>query len=62
MTAIDKDYYARRAREERQREQAATTPSSAKAHAELAEEYERMLESLDEQRVPPPLAQEQPRA
>ena len=43
MTTIDRDYYARRVREERVREKAATTPSSAKAHAELAEEYERML-------------------
>jgi hypothetical protein len=47
MTAIDKDYYARRAREEREREKAAVTPSSQKAHAELAEEYERMLRDLD---------------
>lgn len=43
MTAIDKDYYARRAREEREREKSATTPSSAKAHGELAAEYERLL-------------------
>jgi hypothetical protein len=62
MTAIDKDYYARRASEERQREQAATTPSSAKAHAELAEEYERMLEALDDQHMPPRLARERPHA
>jgi hypothetical protein len=49
MTAIDKDYYARRAREERVREKAATTPSSQKAHAELAEEYEKMLRDLEDE-------------
>ena len=43
MTAIDNEYYARRAREEREREKSAKTPSSAKAHAELAAEYERLL-------------------
>jgi hypothetical protein len=49
MTAIDKDYYARRVREERAREKAASTPSSAKAHAELAEEYEKMLRDLQDE-------------
>jgi hypothetical protein len=49
MTAIDKDYYARRVREERARAKAASTPSSAKAHAELAEEYEKMLRDLQDE-------------
>lgn len=43
MTAIDKDYYVRRAREERMLQKAAATPAVAQAHAELAEEYERLL-------------------
>ncbi|UVO55261.1 hypothetical protein [Sphingomonas sp. SUN039] len=49
MTAIDKDYYVRRAQEERAREKAATTPSSQKAHAELAREYEKMLRDLKDE-------------
>ena len=43
MTATDRDYYARRAREEREREKSATTPPAARAHATMAAEYERML-------------------
>jgi hypothetical protein len=49
MTAIDKEYYARRACEERAREKAAKTPSSAKAHGELAEEYEKLLRDLKDE-------------
>jgi hypothetical protein len=49
MTAIDKAYYAQRAREEREREKAATTPSSAKAHGELAQEYEKLLHDLKDE-------------
>ncbi len=47
MTAIDKAYFARRAREEREREHAATDRATALVHAELAEQYERMLESVE---------------
>jgi len=47
VTAIDKEYYNRRAREERERATAATTPMSQKAHAELAAEYERKLRVFD---------------
>lgn len=43
MTATDRDYYVRRACEEREREKSATTPPAAKAHAAMAAEYERML-------------------
>jgi hypothetical protein len=62
MTAIDKAYYVRRAREERNREKAAATPSSAKAHAGLAEEYEKMLRNLENEQSAPLLAREQRRA
>ncbi len=48
MTMIDKAYFARRAREEREREQTATTPSAAKAHAELAAEYEKRLREVSD--------------
>lgn len=48
MTAIDKSYYIRRAREEREREKSAATPSSAKAHAELAAEYERLISEAED--------------
>jgi hypothetical protein len=47
VTTLDRDYYARRVREERARQGMATTPSAAKAHAELAEEYERKLETFE---------------
>lgn len=47
MTATDKQYYARRAREERERERTATTETARKAHAELAEEYERKLRDFE---------------
>ncbi len=43
MTTIDKQYYYERARQEREREAAATTDTAARAHAEMAEEYERLL-------------------
>lgn len=47
MTAIDKEYYARRAREERTLAQTATTRPAAAVHAELATHYEKMLRSAD---------------
>lgn len=43
MTAIDEDYYARRAREERAAEKAAQTREIAQVHAELAAQYEALL-------------------
>lgn len=43
MTAIDKEYYTRRARKERGLAQNATTPSAAAAHAEMASQYEQIL-------------------
>ena len=49
MTAIDKEYYARRAREEREREKVATDRATAQVHAEMAEEYERMLRVADDE-------------
>ncbi len=47
MTAIDKEYYARRAREERSLAQSATTRPAAAVHAELAAHYEKMLRPAD---------------
>lgn len=47
MTAIDKEYYARRAREERALAQTATTRSVAVVHAELAAQYEHMLRTAE---------------
>lgn len=47
MTAIDKEYYARRAREERARAQSATMQSAAAAHAEMAAHYEQILRSAE---------------
>lgn len=43
MTAIDEEYYERRAREERAAEKAAQTRDIAQVHAELAEQYEALL-------------------
>jgi hypothetical protein len=47
VTAIDREYYARRAREEREREKAASDRATAQVHAEMAEEYERLLKSAE---------------
>jgi hypothetical protein len=47
VTTIDMDYYRERMREERAREASATTETAAKAHAEMAEEYERVLREAE---------------
>jgi hypothetical protein len=47
MTAIDKDYYAQRAREEREREKRATDRATAHVHGEMAEQYERLLQTAE---------------
>lgn len=52
MTAIDKDYYARRAREEREREKAATDRATAQVHGEMAAQYERMLQTAENESKP----------
>jgi transposase len=49
VTTIDRQYYEQRAREEREREKTAATRSAALAHAELAEEYERLLRDFGKQ-------------
>jgi hypothetical protein len=46
MTAIDEEYYERRAREERAAEKAAQTRDIAQVHAELAQQYEAMLKKV----------------
>ena len=52
MTAIDKAYYVRRAREEREREKAATDRATAQVHGEMAEEYERILQTAENESQP----------
>jgi hypothetical protein len=47
MTASDKEYYARRAREEREREKTATDRATAQVHAEMARAYEWMLHAAE---------------
>jgi len=45
----DAGYFTRRAREERQRANDATDKGAAAAHRRLAAEYERLVETQDEQ-------------
>ena len=47
VTIIDRGYYRRRITEERARQAAATSPSAAQAHAELAKHYEQLLRLAD---------------
>ncbi len=47
MTAINKEYYARRAHEEREREKDATDRAVALVHAEMAEEYEQLMDAAE---------------
>jgi len=39
----DRDYYAKRISDERALAKSATDPASARAHADMAEHYERLL-------------------
>jgi hypothetical protein len=48
VTAIDKEYYQKRALQEREREKNAPDRAAAQVHAEMAEEYERMLRNLED--------------
>ncbi|MEP6785836.1 MAG: hypothetical protein ABI898_08850 [Sphingomonadales bacterium] len=47
MTAIDEEYYSRRIREERAAEKAARTREIAQVHAELAQQYEALMASVE---------------
>jgi hypothetical protein len=51
VTAIDKEYYQKRALQEREREKNAPDRAAAQVHAEMAEEYERLLRSIEDDRA-----------
>lgn len=52
MTAIDKEYYQKRALQEREREKNAPDRAAAQVHAEMAEEYERLLQTAENESNP----------
>jgi hypothetical protein len=51
VTAIDKEYYQKRALQEREREKNTPDRAAAQVHAEMAEEYERLLRSIEDDRA-----------